>query len=56
MRKVKDRAEGWGMIMGAAGTMIGWGIIAALGHDPNPGLLVGTMGVGAWKVFRNGRW
>lgn len=56
MHNANDRAEGWGMIMSAAGTMIAWGFIVLLGHDPNPGLLFGSMGVGAWKVFRNGRW
>lgn len=54
-RKPSDRDFGWGMISGAAGSMIAWAIVSALGIEPSVGLLFGSMGVGVWKVYRNGR-
>lgn len=56
VKDVNDRPEGWGMIWGAAASMIAWGILASMGHDVTPGVLFGSMGLGAWKVYRNGRW
>lgn len=49
--KEERRAEGWGWISASAATMVGWGIVAALGYDVNPGLLFGSFGMGIWKVY-----
>lgn len=56
MKNKNDRPEGWGMIYGAAGSLIAWGILASLGHEVTPGIVMGAMGCGVWKVYRNGRW
>lgn len=51
----RDRVEGWGWISASAATMIGWGMVVALGQEPNFGILFGSMGMGIWKMWRNGR-
>lgn len=48
---------GWGQITAVGITAISWAVIAGLGYDANPGILLGTFLVGVWNVkmgVRNG--